>query len=320
MLKKIILIIKKYKKLFLFVSIGILSLLILGFFIIHKINLKRNQFLKEIKIYLIHPVSKQLKSTTILTPKDEFLISFKYYNYENKDKLNIFLQKNDNLDKEKIYEGPIEIGDNELCCFNAPSSTGSYKLIFVLNQKTMVLPLLVTNKIVTYDFYYLSPTKVISYPHWQILDTDLINQMINNIYYSYSKKLSERFSVLLAVQDDNNSRFMISQRVINNYKQIPFGNIVQDILKQENEALIKANIITDYKIIDQKYGNKEIYLKVRNIINGISYIIFNKTYETTNLLNQKVLISISLTCPEKLVDFYQPIADYIFSHVNLNGK
>ena len=303
------------KKIILILILGLLILTLFGYYFY---RLKQKPLLEDLKLFIIHPDTKQLKPTNVLTPKDDFLITFRYYGSLNEDKLRIFLQKNSDNNKSKIYEGMIDIGDNELCCFIAPTSTGPYKLIFELKDKQLVWPFIITEKPVSYDFYHLSPRSTIPYPKWQVLDIDLINRMITNIYYSYSKKLSEGFIVLLAVQDENNSRFIISQRVINNYKNVPFGNIVQDILKQENEALLKANIITDYKILEEQYENKEIYLKVRTITNGISYIIFNKTYETTNLLNQKVLINVSLSCPEKLVDFYQPIANYIFEHIEIN--
>lgn len=278
---------------------------------------KIKQSIREIKLFIVHPTSKQLKQTTVLTPKDEFLISFKYYHIDNNDKLKIILTKNNTVNNEILYDGPVEVGENNLCCFSAPSLTGSYLLTFIVGEQKINVPLIVEETPISYDWYRLSPQIFIPYPRWQLLDSDLINRFIKDIYSSFSTKLSAGFNVLLIVQDENNARVMISQRILTNYKTIPFGNIVQDILQQENKALVKAGIIDDFTILEQRYGNKEIYLKVRNINQGISYIIFNKTYETNNLLNQKVLINVALICPEKLESFYQPIADYIFNNIKL---
>ena len=142
--------------------------------------------------------------------------------------------------------------------------------------------------------------------------------MLFRSFSYYSKDLGKGVSTLLVLQDEAGAQFSITQRVVSNYKNLPFGNLVQTIEENENKALLKARIIDDYTILNKQYGDREIYLKIRNISRGISYVVFNKTYLEKNFLNKRFLLSISLTCPERLVEFYQPVADYIFSNIKLS--
>jgi len=243
------------------------------------------------------------------------LISFK--NSDQESTLKVILLDYDHLKDIPLADAIIHPGDNEICCFEAPKETGQYGLKFIVDDQEATVPFEVKDRLVEYQDFNLRGIGSIPYPNWQPLDSGVINNLLTDVFSYYSKDLGKGVSTLLVLQDEAGAQFSITQRVVSNYKNLPFGNLVQIIEENENKALLKAHIIDDYTILNKKYGDREIYLKIRNISRGISYVVFNKTYLEKNFLNKRFLLSISLICPERLVDFYQPVADYIFSNIKL---
>jgi hypothetical protein len=272
--------------------------------------------LKDIKLGNINQQSKEVLYTNAFLKGDEFLISCK--NSDQKLSLKVILLDYNNPRDIPLSDTIIHPGDNEICCFEAPKEIGQYGLKFILiDSQETIIPFEVKDRLVEYQDFNLRGIGSIPYPNWQVLDSGVINNLLIDVFSYYSKDLGKGVSTLLVLQDETGAQFTISQRVVSNYKNLPFGNLVQIIEENENKALLKAHIIDDYTILDKKYGDREIYLKIRNISRGISYIVFNKTFLEKNFLNRRFLLSISLTCPERLVDFYQPVADYIFSNIKL---
>jgi len=273
--------------------------------------------LQDIKLGNINQQSKEVLYTNAFLKGDEFLISFK--NLTQKLPLKIILMDYNNTQDIPLSDTIIHPGDNEICCFEAPKETGQYDLKFILDNQETTIPFEIKDRLIEYKDFNLRGIGSIPYPNWQPLDSGVINNLLTDVFSYYSKDLGKGVSTLLVLQDETGAQFTITQRVVSNYKNLPFGNLVQTIEENENKALLKARIIDDYTILNKKYGDREIYLKIRNISRGISYVVFNKTYLEKNFLNKRFLVSISLTCPERLVDFYQPVADYIFSNIQLNG-
>jgi len=271
--------------------------------------------LKDIKLGKINQQSKEVLYTNAFLKGDEFLISFK--NSDQELPLKVILLDYNNPRDIPLSDTIIHSGDNEICCFEAPKETGQYGLKFILNSQETTVPFEIKDRLVEYQDFNLRGIGSIPYPKWQSLDSGVINNLLTDVFSYYSKDLGKGVSTLLVLQDEAGAQFTITQRVVSNYKNLPFGNLVQTIEENENKALLKAHIIDDYTILNKEYGDREIYLKIRNISKGISYIVFNKTYLEKNFLNKRFLLSISLTCPERLVDFYQPVADYIFSNIKL---
>jgi hypothetical protein len=272
--------------------------------------------LKDIKLGNINQQSKEVLYTNAFLKGDEFLISCK--NSDQKLSLKVILLDYNNPRDIPLSDTIIHPGDNEICCFETPKEIGQYGLKFILiDSQETIIPFEVKDRLVEYQDFNLRGIGSIPYPNWQVLDSGVINNLLIDVFSYYSKDLGKGVSTLLVLQDETGAQFTISQRVVSNYKNLPFGNLVQIIEENENKALLKAHIIDDYTILDKKYGDREIYLKIRNISRGISYIVFNKTFLEKNFLSRRFLLSISLTCPERLVDFYQPVADYIFSNIKL---
>jgi len=297
-------------------SLFCVLLIILGAYFQNK-KIQHPEFsLKDIKLGKINQRSKEVLYTNDFLKGDEFLISFK--NSVQKLPLKVILLDYNNPRDIPLSDTIIHPGENEICCFEAPKSTGQYGLKFILDSQETTIPFEIKDRLVEYQDFNLRGIGSIPYPNWQTLDSGVINNLLIDVFSYYSKDLGKGVSTLLVLQDETGAQFTITQRVVSNYKNLPFGNLVQTIEENENEALLKAHIIDDYTILNKKYGDREIYLKIRNISRGISYIVFNKTYLEKNFLNKRFLLSISLTCPERLVDFYQPVADYIFSNIKLD--
>lgn len=291
-------------------------LIILGA-ILNKKEIQNSVFsLTNIKLGKINLTSKEVLYTNTFLKSDEFLISFK--NSDQESTLKVILLDYNYLKDIPLIDIIIHPGDNEICCFNAPKETGQYNLKFIIDNQEATIPFEIKDRLVEYHDFNLRGIGSIPYPNWQPLDSGIINNLLTDVFSYYSKDLGKGVSTLLVLQDDTGAQFSINQRIVSNYKNLPFGNLVQIIEENENKALLKAHIIDDYTILDKKYGDREIYLKIRNISKGISYVVFNKTYLEKNFLNKRFLLSISLTCPERLVDFYQPVADYIFSNIKLD--
>lgn len=284
--------------------------------ILNKKEIQNSVFpLTDIKLGKINPKSKEVLYTNTFLKSDEFLISFK--NSDQGSTLKVILLDYNYLKDIPLIDIIIHPGDNEICCFDAPKETGQYNLKFIIDSQEATVPFEIKDRLVEYQDFNLRGIGSIPYPNWQFLDNGVINNLLTDVFSYYSKDLGKGVSTLLVLQDENGAQFSINQRIVSNYKNLPFGNLVQTIEENENRALLKARIIDDYTILDKKYGDREIYLKIRNISRGISYVVFNKTYLEKNFLNKRFLLSISLTCPERLVDFYQPVADYIFSNIKL---
>jgi hypothetical protein len=298
-------------------SLILILLISLGAYFQNKKTQNSSFLLKDIKLGMINQQSKEVLYTNDFLKGDEFLISFK--NPDQKLSLKLILLDYNNPRDIPLSDTSIHAGDNEICCFDAPKETGQYGLKFILDSQETTIPFEVKDRLVEYQDFNLRGIGSIPYPNWQTLDPGVINNLLTDVFSYYSKDLGKGVSTLLVLQDEAGAQFSITQRVVSNYKNLPFGNLVQTIEENENKALLKARIIDDYTILNKQYGDKEIYLKIRNISRGISYVVFNKTYLEKNFLNKRFLLSISLTCPERLVDFYQPVADYIFSHILLNG-
>jgi len=306
----------KRQKIVLILVSGIFILsLILGA-ILNKKEIQNPVFLlTDIKLGKINQKSKEIFYTSTFLKSDEFLISFK--NSDQGTTLKVILLDYGHFKDIPLIDTIIHPGDNEICCFEAPKETGQYDLKFIINNQETTVPFEIKDRLVEYQDFNLRGIGSIPYPDWQSLDTVVINNLLTDVFSYYSKDLGKGVSTLLVLQDESGAQFSISQRIVSNYKNLPFGNLVQTIEENENKALLKAHIIDDYTILNKKYGDREIYLKIRNISRGISYIVFNKTYLEKNFLNKRFLLSISLTCPERLVDFYQPVTDYIFSNIKL---
>ena len=296
-------------------SLILILLISLGAYFQNKKTQNSSFLLKDIKLGMINQQSKEVLYTNDFLKGDEFLISFK--NPDQKLSLKLILLDYNNPRDIPLSDTSIHAGDNEICCFDAPKETGQYGLKFILDSQETTIPFEVKDRLVEYQDFNLRGIGSIPYPNWQTLDPGVINNLLTDVFSYYSKDLGKGVSTLLVLQDEAGAQFSITQRVVSNYKNLPFGNLVQTIEENENKALLKARIIDDYTILNKQYGDKEIYLKIRNISRGISYVVFNKTYLEKNFLNKRFLLSISLTCPERLVDFYQPVADYIFSNIKL---
>jgi len=298
-------------------SLILILLISLGAYFQNKKTQNSSFLLKDIKLGMINQQSKEVLYTNDFLKGDEFLISFK--NPDQKLSLKLILLDYNNPRDIPLSDTSIHAGDNEICCFDAPKETGQYGLKFILDSQETTIPFEVKDRLVEYQDFNLRGIGSIPYPNWQTLDPGVINNLLTDVFSYYSKDLGKGVSTLLVLQDEAGAQFSITQRVVSNYKNLPFGNLVQTIEENENKALLKARIIDDYTILNKQYGDKEIYLKIRNISRGISYVVFNKTYLEKNFLNKRFLLSISLTCPERLVDFYQPVADYIFSNIKLTS-
>ncbi len=301
------------KQNFSLIIIAVVIVLLTGFKVYLEIHRTKTAVfpLTDIQLGKINKKSKQVIYTNSFVKGDEFLISFK--NTSDPLPLKILLTDSKNVQDILLADSIIKSGENEICCFDIPKNTDLYNVRFIINNQEIKIPLEVKDKLVEYKDFNLMGIGTISYPNWEVLDISVINNLLKDIFSYYSKDLGKGISVLLAVEDEAGAQFTISRRVVSNYKNMPFGNLVETIETNENKALLKAGIIDDYKILEKSYGNQEIYLEIRNISKGISYLVFNKTFLEKNLLNQKILLSISFTCPEKLVDFYQPVLDRIFS-------
>lgn len=300
----------------LIITIGlIVILLLLRIYLQENLNRVNNFPLTDIKLGNINQKSKQVIDTDSFVKGDEFLVSFK--NIATSTSLKIILV-DDNIQDIPLSSSIIQSGFNEICCFEAPSKIGHYNLKFIVDNQDKTVPFEVKERMVEYKDFNIRSVGTVPYPNWQVLDSSLLNNLLWDVFSYYSQDLAKGMSILLALEDDSGAQFSLSQRIITNYRNMPFGNLVQTIEESENQALMKAGIIDDYEILQKKYGDREIYLEIRNISKGKSYLIFNKTILEKNLFNQKILLSISLTCPERLVDFYQPVADYIFSHIQLS--
>jgi hypothetical protein len=293
----------------------IIVLLLFKIYLQEHLNRVNNFPLTDIKLGNINQKSKQVIDTDNFVKGDEFLVSFK--NIATSTSLRIILV-DDNIQDIPLSSDIIQSGFNEICCFEAPSKIGHYNLQFIIDNQDKTIPFEVKERMVEYKDFNIRSVGTVSYPNWQVLDSTLLNNLLTNVFSYYSQDLAKGMSILLAVEDESGAQFSLSQRIVTNYRNMPFGNLVQTIEESENKALMKAGIIDDYEILQKKYGDREIYLEIRNISKGKSYLIFNKTILEKNLFNQKILLSISLTCPERLVNFYQPIADYIFSHIKLS--
>ena len=296
-------------------SFILILLIILGIYHQNKKTQNSAFPLTDIKLGNINQQSKEVLYTNAFLKSDDFLISFK--NSDQESTLKVILLDYDHLKDIPLADAIIHPGDNEICCFEAPKETGQYGLKFIVDDQEATVPFEVKDRLVEYQDFNLRGIGSIPYPNWQPLDSGVINNLLTDVFSYYSKDLGKGVSTLLVLQDEAGAQFSITQRVVSNYKNLPFGNLVQIIEENENKALLKAHIIDDYTILNKKYGDREIYLKIRNISRGISYVVFNKTYLEKNFLNKRFLLSISLICPERLVDFYQPVADYIFSNIKL---
>jgi len=296
-------------------SFILILLIILGVYLQNKKTQNSAFPLTDIKLGNINQQSKEVLYTNAFLKSDDFLISFK--NSDQESTLKVILLDYDHLKDIPLADAIIHPGDNEICCFEAPKETGQYGLKFIVDDQEATVPFEVKDRLVEYQDFNLRGIGSIPYPNWQPLDSGVINNLLTDVFSYYSKDLGKGVSTLLVLQDEAGAQFSITQRVVSNYKNLPFGNLVQIIEENENKALLKAHIIDDYTILNKKYGDREIYLKIRNISRGISYVVFNKTYLEKNFLNKRFLLSISLICPERLVDFYQPVADYIFSNIIL---
>jgi len=296
-------------------SFILILLIILGVYLQNKKTQNSAFPLTDIKLGNINQQSKEVLYTNAFLKSDDFLISFK--NSDQESTLKVILLDYDHLKDIPLADAIIHPGDNEICCFEAPKETGQYGLKFIVDDQEATVPFEVKDRLVEYQDFNLRGIGSIPYPNWQPLDSGVINNLLTDVFSYYSKDLGKGVSTLLVLQDEAGAQFSITQRVVSNYKNLPFGNLVQIIEENENKALLKAHIIDDYTILNKKYGDREIYLKIRNISRGISYVVFNKTYLEKNFLNKRFLLSISLICPERLVDFYQPVADYIFSNIKL---
>ena len=297
-------------------SFILILLIILGVYLQNKKTQNSAFPLTDIKLGNINQQSKEVLYTNAFLKSDDFLISFK--NSDQESTLKVILLDYDHLKDIPLADAIIHPGDNEICCFEAPKETGQYGLKFIVDDQEATVPFEVKDRLVEYQDFNLRGIGSIPYPNWQALDPGVINNLLTDVFSYYSKDLGKGVSTLLVLQDEAGAQFSITQRVVSNYKNLPFGNLVQTIEENENKALLKARIIDDYTILNKQYGDREIYLKIRNISRGISYVVFNKTYLEKNFLNKRFLLSISLTCPERLVDFYQPVADYIFSNIKLS--
>jgi len=297
-------------------SFILILLIILGVYLQNKKTQNSAFPLTDIKLGNINQQSKEVLYTNAFLKSDDFLISFK--NSDQESTLKVILLDYDHLKDIPLADAIIHPGDNEICCFEAPKETGQYGLKFIVDDQEATVPFEVKDRLVEYQDFNLRGIGSIPYPNWQPLDSGVINNLLTDVFSYYSKDLGKGVSTLLVLQDEAGAQFSITQRVVSNYKNLPFGNLVQIIEENENKALLKAHIIDDYTILNKKYGDREIYLKIRNISRGISYVVFNKTYLEKNFLNKRFLLSISLICPERLVDFYQPVADYIFSNIKLS--
>ena len=297
-------------------SLILILLISLGAYFQNKKTQNSSFLLQDIKLGMINQQSKEVLSTNDFLKGDEFLISFK--NPDQKLSLKLILLDYNNPRDIPLSDTSIHAGDNEICCFEAPKEIGQYGLKFILDSQETTVPFEVKDRLVEYQDFNLRGIGSIPYPNWQTLDPGVINNLLTDVFSYYSKDLGKGVSTLLVLQDEAGAQFSITQRVVSNYKNLPFGNLVQTIEENENKALLKARIIDDYTILNKQYGDREIYLKIRNISRGISYVVFNKTYLEKNFLNKRFLLSISLTCPERLVEFYQPVADYIFSNIKLS--
>ena len=297
-------------------SLILILLISLGAYFQNKKTQNSSFLLQDIKLGMINQQSKEVLSTNDFLKGDEFLISFK--NPDQKLSLKLILLDYNNPRDIPLSDTSIHAGDNEICCFEAPKEIGQYGLKFIIDSQETTVPFEVKDRLVEYQDFNLRGIGSIPYPNWQTLDPGVINNLLTDVFSYYSKDLGKGVSTLLVLQDEAGAQFSITQRVVSNYKNFPFGNLVQTIEENENKALLKARIIDDYTILNKQYGDREIYLKIRNISRGISYVVFNKTYLEKNFLNKRFLLSISLTCPERLVEFYQPVADYIFSNIKLS--
>jgi len=307
---------KKQKTILILASCIFILLIILGA-ILNKKEIQNSVFpLTDIKLGKINPKSKEVLYTNTFLKSDEFLISFK--NSDQESTLKVILLDYGHFKDIPLIDTIIHPGDNEICCFEAPKETGQYDLKFIIGNQETTVSFEIKDRLVEYQDFNLRGIGSIPYPNWQSLDSGVINNLLTDVFSYYSKDLGKGVSTLLVLQDESGAQFSISQRIVSNYKNLPFGNLVQTIEENENRALLKAHIIDDYTILNKKYGDREIYLKIRNISRGISYVVFNKTYLEKNFLNKRFLLSVSLTCPERLVDFYQPVVDYIFSNIKLN--
>ncbi|MFA5392272.1 MAG: hypothetical protein WC306_01055 [Candidatus Paceibacterota bacterium] len=306
---------KRQKIILILVSCIFIILIILGA-ILNQKKIQNSVFLlTDIKLGKINPKSKEVLYTNSFLKGDEFLISCK--NSDQKLSLKVILLDYNNSRDILLSDTIINPGDNEICCFDIPKETGQYDLKFITDSQETIIPFEVKDRLIEYQNFNLRGIGLIPYPNWQFLDNGIINNLLIDVFSYYFKDLGKGISTLLVLQDETGAQFTINQRIVSNYKDLPFGNIVQTIEENENKALLKARIIDDYTILNKEYGDREIYFKIRNISKGISYIVFNKTFLEKNFLNKKFLLSISLTCPERLVDFYQPVADYIFSNIKL---
>ncbi|MGC8651044.1 MAG: hypothetical protein ACP5RX_00195 [Minisyncoccia bacterium] len=308
------------RKNIIFISSILVLFVLLGLEIIlkNKHNTQNLSFpLRDIQLGKINSQSKEVLNTNSFMKGDEFLISGK--NYVTKIPATIILVDSNRQKDIFLSQTTLSSGDNKICCFEAPKDIGHYNLKFIIGIQEYDVPFEVQDKLTEYQDFNLLGVGTISYPRWSVLDVGLINNLITDVFSYYSKDLSKGVSTLLVVQDENGAQFSITQRMVSNYKNLPFGNLVQTITESENKALLKARLIDDYTILNKQYGDKEMFLKVRTITKGMSYIVFNKTYLEKSFLGKRFLLSISLTCPERLVDFYQPIADYIFSHIKLSS-
>ncbi|MDQ5882997.1 MAG: hypothetical protein QG648_352 [Patescibacteria group bacterium] len=310
----------KNKQLLIYFILLVLATILSIFSVTWKKQLQSPQVstLEQIKLGKINPKSKEVLLTQEFSPGDQFLITFKN-NQTNQKNSDLKLVLTDSSKTQDVILGNLTIkeGDNEICCFEAPTSPGNYQLRFILANQEFQTPLSVKKEIVSYRDFNLHLLGTIPYPDWQPLDNTVITNLLTQVFASYNKELSRGVSVLLVVEDESGAQVSLTRRIVTNYQNVPFGNLVQTIAQEENEALLQAGIIDDYEILKKQYGPHEVTLEIRNISKGVSYIVFNKTILETNLLNQKILIGISLTCPERLVEFYRPIADYIFNNIKL---
>jgi hypothetical protein len=318
-----------------FLSLSVLILSYFTYFIAPELKKKQKKddfFLQEIKLgripapeeekYLLGKINSQnIQYGNEFLGGDYFLLSFD--NFSEGTFLNLILEdKYRNQSLVWLFLESLKQGKNEICCFEVPKATGDYKLKFVKGGESIEYSFFVKDKLVQYKTFEILFMIKIPYPNWQLLDNEILTRLISNIY-SYNLKNSEKgLSVLLAARDNRGAQFVIFQRELSGKDfddRTPLSEILAKIEKEENQALLNFNVVDDYKIIKKEIKDKEAYQEIRNISQGISYLTLSKTFLIKNFLNKNYLISVNLTCPERLSFYYRPIAQTVFSGIKINS-
>ena len=218
---------------------------------------------------------------------------------------------------EPLFSKNISKGENK---FSLPpfSNEGNYELKVQLDDNKIISKrfsvkkpfIKYKNQVYPFQFQFY-------YPNWQILDKETIKRVYLNLFPIRENKFSEGMNIVLMVQDSNQAQFAVIYRKIDskNTQSFDFQKYLEDLEKEEKEALLKAGFIEDYKINKKEIKEKETVYEIKTLDKGVEYLIKNKTLLIENFLKQKYLISFNFSVPNQYANYYEVFIDYIFNNL-----